>query len=152
MMYVRVSTRLREALAGRDGGERQATIKEELQRLMLADVGIWRDKAALERAVSAVVDLKERYARVRLEHTGEVYNTDLVQTIETGNLLDIAHCVALGALNREESRGSHARTDFPERDDTTWMRHSLFRKGDDGPACDYAPVTLTRHQPEARNY
>jgi succinate dehydrogenase / fumarate reductase flavoprotein subunit len=141
-----------EALAGRDGGERQATIKEELQRLMLADVGIWRDKAALERAVSAVVDLKERYARVRLEHTGEVYNTDLVQTIETGNLLDIAHCVALGALNREESRGSHARTDFPERDDTTWMRHSLFRKGDDGPACDYAPVTLTRHQPEARNY
>ena len=141
-----------EALAGRDGGERQATIKEELQRLMLADVGIWRDKTALQRAVSAVVDLKERYARVRLEHTGEVYNTDLVQTIETGNLLDIAHCVALGALNREESRGSHARTDFPERDDTTWMRHSLFRKGADGPACDYAPVTLTRHQPEARNY
>ncbi len=57
-----------------------------------------------------------------------------------------------GALNREESRGSHARTDFPERDDTGWLRHSLFRKGDDGPACDYAPVTVTRHQPEARSY
>ena len=141
-----------EALAGRDGGERQATIKEELQRLMLADVGIWRDKATLQRAVSAIVDLKERYGRVRLEHSGQVFNTDLVQTMETGNLLDVAHCVALGALNREESRGSHARTDFPERDDTGWLRHSLFRKSDDGPACDYAPVTVTRYEPEARSY
>ena len=141
-----------EALAGRDGGERQATIKEELQRLMLADVGIWRDKEALQRAVSAVVDLKERYACVRLQHSGHVYNTDLVQTLETGNLLDVAHCVALGALNREESRGSHARTDFPERDDKSWLRHSLFRRSGDGPACDYAPVTITRHEPEARSY
>jgi succinate dehydrogenase/fumarate reductase flavoprotein subunit len=115
-------------------------------------VGIWRDKTTLQRAVSAIVDLKERYGRVRLDHSGQVFNTDLVQTLETGNLLDVAHCVALGALNREESRGSHARTDFPERDDTGWLRHSLFRTSDNGPVCDYAPVTVTRYVPEARSY
>ncbi len=83
---------------------------------------------------------------------GRVFNTDLLQTLETGHLLDIAECIALGALNREESRGSHARRDFPERDDRAWLRHSLFSHTADGPACEYAPVTITRFQPEERSY
>ena len=141
-----------EALAGRSGGERQATIREQLQQLMSADVGIWRERVGLQRAVEAIAELKRRYAAVRLEHAGAVFNTDLVQTLETGNLLEVAECVAVGALNREESRGSHARTDFPARDDERWLRHSLFRRGADGPACDYGPVTITRFQPEARSY
>ncbi len=139
-------------LAARSGGERQAVIKEELQRLMLTNVGIWRERAALQQALQGVRELKERYAAVALHHTGAVFNTELTQVLETGNLLDIAECVALGALNREESRGSHARVDFPERDDDVWLRHSLFTLGDDGPVCSYAPVTITRHPPEVRSY
>jgi succinate dehydrogenase / fumarate reductase flavoprotein subunit len=140
-------------LAGRDGdGERQATIREELQKLMFAKVGIWREKGALAEAVDEVRALKERYASVRLGHAGAVFNTELPQVLETGNLLDLAECVALGALNREESRGSHARTDFPERDDEVWMKHSVFTRGDDGPVCGSAPVTITRYEPEVRTY
>jgi len=138
-------------LAGRDG-ERQATLREELQKLMFAKVGIWRERGALTEAVDEVRALKERYARVRLGHAGAVFNTELPQVLETGNLLDLAECVALGALNREESRGSHARTDFPERDDEVWMKHSVFTRGDAGPVCDTAPVAITRFEPEVRTY
>lgn len=141
-----------ERLAARHSGERQASIRAELQRLMLADVGIWREEEGLRRAVEGIETLKQRYVSVRLDHSGAVFNTDLVQTLETGNLLDVAHCVALGALNRRESRGSHARTDYPERDDTAWLRHSLFTPGSEGPCCDWSPVTVTRFPPDVRSY
>ena len=141
-----------EALAHHSGGERQATIREDLQKLMTVKAGIWRDRAGLMEAVDGVRALKARYRTVTLSNKSSAFNTDLLQVLETANLLDIAECVAQGALNREESRGSHARTDFPERDDVQWMRHSLFTRGDDGPACSYAPVTVTRFQPEVRSY
>ncbi len=142
-----------EALAARPaGGERQAVIREELQQLMNAKVAIWREKGALTEALEQVRALKERYGKVSLGHNGAVFNTELPQVLETANLLDIAECVTLGALNREESRGSHARTDFPERDDQAWMKHSVFTRGEDGPVCSYAPVTVTRYQPEVRSY
>jgi len=141
-----------EALAGRNEGERQAPIREDLQKLMSANAGIWRDRAGLTVAVDGVRALRERYGAVALSNTGAAFNTDLLQVLETGNLLDIAECVAVGALSREESRGSHARTDFPDRDDAAWLRHSVFVRGEDGPECSYAPVALTHHQPEARSY
>jgi succinate dehydrogenase / fumarate reductase flavoprotein subunit len=87
-----------------------------------------------------------------VQDKGKRFNTDLLQTLETGHLLDIAECIAIGALNREESRGSHARRDFTERDDKTWLRHSLYTHTPRGPRCDYAPVTITRFQPEERSY
>ena len=139
-------------LLERPDGERQAPLRRELQELMLRDVGIYRERAELQAAVAQIGLLKERYARVRVDDKGRRFNTDLLQTIETGHLLDIAECIALGALNREESRGSHARRDFPERDDATWLRHSVFTRTDDGPACSFAPVAITRFQPEARSY
>ena len=135
-----------------DGGERQAPLRRELQELMLRDVGIYRERADLQAAVAQIAALKERYARVRVDDKGRLFNTDLLQTLETGYLLDIAECIALGALNREESRGSHARRDYPERDDAAWLRHSVFTSTGDGPACEYAPVSITRFQPEARSY
>lgn len=141
-----------DELIARPDGERQALIRAELQELMFARVGIWRDEEGLRQAVEGIRALRERYRKVGLRHAGKVFNTDLVQTLETGNLLEVAECVALGALNRQESRGSHARVDFPQRDDGAWLRHSLFRRGDDGPRCEYAPVTMTRFAPEERSY
>ena len=139
-------------LAARPEGERQAAIRADLQELMFAKVGIWRDQEGLRQAVDGIRSLRERYGRVRLEHQGAVFNTDLVQTLETGNLLEVAECVALGALNRRESRGSHARIDFPERDDASWLRHSLFWHDSEQPRCTYAPVVVTRFMPEERGY
>jgi succinate dehydrogenase/fumarate reductase flavoprotein subunit len=140
------------SLLERTGGERHATLRRELQQLMLRDVGIYRERAALQAAVAQIAALKERYARVVVSDKGRVFNTDLLQTLETGHLLDVAECIALGALNRNESRGSHARRDYPERDDATWLRHSVFSHSDDGPVCEYAPVTITRFQPKERSY
>ena len=139
-------------LLERPDGERQAPLRRELQELMLRDVGIYRERAELQAAATQIGALKERYARVRVDDKGRLFNTDLLQTLETGHLLDIAECIALGALNREESRGSHARRDFPERDDATWLRHSVFMHTDDGPACSFAPVSITRFQPKQRSY
>ena len=139
-------------LLERPDGERQAPLRRELQELMLRDVGIYRERAELQTAVAQIGVLKERYGRVRVDDKGRHFNTDLLQTLETGHLLDIAECIALGALHREESRGSHARRDFPERDDTSWLRHSVFTRTDDGPECSFAPVAITRFQPEARSY
>ncbi len=139
-------------LLERPDGERQAPLRRELQQLMLREVGIYRERAGLQAAVAQIGELKERYTRVRVDDKGRRFNTDLLQTLETSHLLDIAECIALGALNREESRGSHARRDFPERDDATWLRHSVFTRTDDGPACSFAPVAITRFQPEQRSY
>ncbi|MGD0998715.1 MAG: hypothetical protein ABR941_10435 [Thermoleophilia bacterium] len=127
-------------------------MRRELQQLMLRDVGIYREHDALQEAVTRIGALKERYSRVVVSNKGRVFNTDLLQTLETGHLLDVAECIAVGALNRTESRGSHARRDYPERDDEVWLRHSVFTHTGDGPACDYAPVAITRFQPEERSY
>jgi succinate dehydrogenase/fumarate reductase flavoprotein subunit len=139
-------------LVDRGDGERQAVLRHELQRLMLRDVGIYRERGSLQEAVTSIRALKERYGRVAVHDKGRLFNTDVLQTLETGHLLDVAECIAVGALNREESRGSHARRDFPGRDDEAWLRHSTFTFGAEGPVCDYAPVTITRFQPEARSY
>ena len=139
-------------LVERDDGERQAPIRAALQALMSEKAGIYRSEESLREALEGVRDLKERYARVRCDDKRRLFNTDLLQILETGHLLDIAECICVGALAREESRGSHARTDFPERDDVAWLKHSLYRHTPDGPRLDYAPVTITRHAPETRAY
>jgi succinate dehydrogenase / fumarate reductase flavoprotein subunit len=135
-----------------DEGQRQAPIRSALQELMSEKAAIYRSKESLEEALAGVRALRERYRRVRCDDRGKTFNTDLLQVLETGHLLDIAECICVGALAREESRGSHARTDFPERDDAAWLKHSLYHATSDGPRLDYLPVTITRHQPETRTY
>ena len=140
-------------LLERPAGERQAPLRRELQQLMLREVGIYRERDGLQAAVARIGELKERYGCVCVDDKGRRFNTDLLQTLETGHLLDIAECIALGALNREESRGSHARRDFPERDDASLAASQRVHPcPDDGPACSFAPVSITRFQPESRSY
>ena len=141
-----------KTLVDRDEGERHAGIRKELQALMLAKAGIYRSRESLSEALDGVKALKERYGRVRVDDKGRLFNTDLPQTLETGHLLDLAECICAGAMAREESRGSHARSDFPERDDGEWLKHSVYTWTADGPRVDYTPVTITRFQPEERSY
>jgi len=119
---------------------------------MLAKAGIYRSREGLQEALAGVRALQERYGRVSLHNKGRLFNTDLVQTLETGHLLDLAECICAGALARQESRGSHARTDFPERDDAGWLKHTLYTRTPEGPRIDYVPVTITRFSPEERAY
>jgi succinate dehydrogenase / fumarate reductase flavoprotein subunit len=142
-----------EGLKARGEGERQGVIREELKAVMTRQVQLFRDAAGLTDAVAQIENLKDRYSRVRVDNNASAFNYDLVDTLELGGMLELAHVTALGALRRTESRGSHWRTDHPSRDDETWLKHTL---------ADYVPggpprfrdgeVLITSYSPSARKY
>ena len=142
------------------GTERVADIRTALQATMDANSAVYRTEATLKQALEDVRLLKERYGRVAVHDKGKRYNTDLLEAVELGFLLELAEVMVVGALARTESRGGHAREDYPTRDDANWMRHTMAYKavGDSGPqlqsdiALDYKPVVQTRYQPMERKY
>jgi len=143
--------RIGQLLAG-DGDETPAAIRDEMKRVMWEKIGVFRERGPMQEAVESIAKLKERFGRVRLSFTGRRYNLDLARTLELEGMLDVAAVIAGGALRREESRGSHYRMDFSERDDDNWLKHTLAYQADDGPRFDDRPVTITRFQPQARRY
>ena len=135
-----------------DKGENRAAMRQELGETMRAKVGIFRTPDALKEAWDKIRELKERYPRLNVRHTGEVYNTELLGALELGFSLDLVEAMTVGALAREESRGAHTRRDFPDRDDEKWLKHTMAHWTPEGPRLDYAPVSITRWQPERRVY
>jgi fumarate reductase flavoprotein subunit len=134
------------------GEERVANIRTDLQLTMEKGAGIYRTEGELKEACDQLPALHERYKNVHVDDHSEVFNTDLIAALELGSLLDIAEAVTHSALLRKESRGSHSRSDFEERDDENFLKHSLAYKTDAAPRIDYSPVTITRWQPEERVY
>lgn len=141
-----------EALLRSEGREDPAAIRDEMRQTMIEKVGIFRDQAAMEEALSKIKELQERYRHISLRYRGSRYNLDLYTNLELGGQLVLAEIITLGALARQESRGSHARLRFPERDDANWLKHTLAYHTPDGPRLAYAPVTITRWEPQARKY
>ncbi|MCL4459120.1 MAG: FAD-binding protein [Chloroflexi bacterium] len=141
-----------ERLLQSEGDEDPLVIREEMQALMTEKVGIFRERGPLREAYAKIEELQERYRRVRLAYKGNRFNLDLVRVLELEDMLAIAEIVTLGALVREESRGSHYRLDCRERDDQNWLKHTLAYHTPDGPRLEYEPVTITRFPPEARRY
>ena len=146
-----------EMLRSSTGGERVATLRREMQETMDLNAQVYRTEATLKQALGDVQELKRRYRNVAIMDKGVRYNTDLMEAIELGFLLDLAELVVLGALARQESRGGHAREDYPNRDDVNFMRHTMAYRavdtsGDESVRLDYKPVTITRYQPMERKY
>jgi succinate dehydrogenase / fumarate reductase flavoprotein subunit len=146
-----------EQLRSSTGGERVATLRRAMQETMDLNAQVYRTEATLKQALNDVQELKRRFANVSIQDKGVRYNTDLMEAIELGFLLDLAELVVVGALERKESRGGHAREDYPNRDDVNFMRHTMaYRRSEaDGSASvrlDYKPVTVTRYQPMERKY
>jgi succinate dehydrogenase / fumarate reductase, flavoprotein subunit len=133
-------------------GENPAHLRKQLADVMMDEVGVYRDARVLSSALDKVRDLRARYANVSVDDKGRTFNTDLLEARELGYLLDCAETTVVAALARRESRGAHAREDFPERDDANFLTHSLAYAGPDGPRIDWKPVTITRFQPKPRVY
>ncbi|MYU23463.1 succinate dehydrogenase flavoprotein subunit [Streptomyces sp. SID8352] len=146
-----------ERLLSSTGTERVATIRRELQETMDANVMVFRTEQTIKTAVEKIAELRARYRNVAIQDKGRRFNTDLLEAVELGNLLDLAEVMAVSALARKESRGGHYREDYPDRDDVNFMRHTMaYREvGDDGTESirlDYKPVVQTRYQPMERKY
>ncbi|MGW0768443.1 succinate dehydrogenase flavoprotein subunit [Streptomyces sp. NPDC002676] len=146
-----------ERLRTSTGNERVAVIRRELQETMDANVMVFRTEQTIKTAVEKIAELRERYQNVAIQDKGKRFNTDLLEAIELGNLLDLAEVMAVSALARKESRGGHYREDYPNRDDVNFMRHTMaYREvGADGAETvrlDYKPVVQTRYQPMERKY
>jgi succinate dehydrogenase / fumarate reductase flavoprotein subunit len=141
-----------EALLQPAGKERAADIAKEMKEVMNDHVGVFRTEEGMQKAVEKLRELKDRFKRVRVDDRGKIYNTDLLNTWELGNLLDLAEVTAACALARTESRGAHAREDFPKRDDQNWLKHSLAWSCDGKLELRYKPVAIIKWQPKERVY
>ena len=141
-----------EPLRSGTGKENAYDISNEMKNIMFTDVGVYRTEEGMTEALNKIRELKKRFANVIVSDTGKVFNTELLNAWELGNLLDIAEVVAASALNRKESRGGHSRVDYPERDDKSWLKHTLITMKDGKLEINYKPVVITKYQPKARVY
>jgi len=143
-----------DGLLKAEGAETVEGIRQEMKRVLWEKVGIFRNEADMTFAVGAVRDLQRRAGDVCVGSAGRRFNYALLEAMELRNLLDLAEVVAVGALLRRESRGAHARTDYPARDDAIWLKHTLARWRGEGerPDIAYEPVRITQWEPKERTY
>ncbi len=148
--------RVERDVRGRTGGkERVGTLRAELQKVMERGAGVYRTEERMAGCVAELAKLKERYLELALDDRDRTFNTDLTGALELGYMLDVAEAVAHSARARQESRGSHTRRDFPDRDDARFLKHTLAYRAADGagpPRLDYSPVSITKWKPEERKY
>jgi len=135
-----------------NGNERVADIKNDLQTVMTGKCGIFRDSQKLAEVVKETGRLRERFNNIGISDRGMIFNTEMMEAMELRNLLDFSEVIATSSLAREESRGAHYRTDYPERDDVGWLKHTLAYRSETGPLLEYKPVTITSYKPERRVY
>jgi succinate dehydrogenase / fumarate reductase flavoprotein subunit len=145
--------RIFEDLMQREGSENPYVIRQELRKLMDENMGVYRTGENMKNALDRVRELKKRFRIAPVRDKSMVYNTNLINMLETENLLDLAEITVMSGLAREESRGGHARRDFTKRDDEKWLKHSLvFYKEEGIPEIGYKPVRITKWKPVERKY
>lgn len=138
---------------GDSKGEKSFRILDELRKTMSTYVGIFRTKQELETALNKIIELEDRAKNISITSSNLFMNYELIGAIELEYMLDICHIITLGALLREESRGAHSRRDFPQRNDTDWLKHTMATIGEDGkPEISYKDVVITKYQPMERKY
>jgi succinate dehydrogenase / fumarate reductase flavoprotein subunit len=141
-----------ERLRASRGGANLAQLRQMMQVEMMDKCGVFRTAQSLRSVQETLGRLQEQFQRVQLTDAGKRYNTEILEAIELGNLLDLAQATVVSALARQESRGAHYREDFPTRDDANWLKHTLAYKTDSGIRLAFKPVTITKYQPQERKY
>jgi succinate dehydrogenase flavoprotein subunit len=152
---VRVAERRIAQLLYNFDGVRPHVIRERLADTMYENAGIFRTAEKLEQCAADIAELRERFRDgmgIVIQDKSRTFNSDLVQALELGSMLQMADCLVTGAVARTESRGAHSRLDHPDRDDENWLRHTLTTYDDGQVALDYKPVTITEFEPAVRTY
>ncbi len=144
--------RVFDTILGKEGDERVPIIRDEMRRLMNDKVWIFRTGRDLESALKEIRALKKRFENITVEDKSRSFNTALEETLQLDFTLDLAEVTIVSALARTESRGAHARRDYPKRDDANWLKHTIVYCTKDGPRLEYLPVTITKWPPVARTY
>jgi len=147
-------SRLEEGFLRKSGGvERIAALRAEMHQIMEESAGIYRAETVLKEAAGKLKRLQERLPDLSLDDHSYTFNTELTAALELSYMLDVAQTIVQSALERRESRGSHQRSDYPQRDDERFLAHSLAHRAEDGsPRIEYRPVTITRWPPSKRVY
>ena len=140
-----------------DGSGKVGAIRSDLRDVMMEKCGVFREQGQLQECLDTVKELQARFERSGIDDRGKTFNTDLLDAIEVGHMLEFSEVIVSGALNRTESRGGHARRDHAKRDDENWYKHTLAYRADDGPRLTYSEVNMTpKHReaypPEERKY
>ncbi|NLO27676.1 MAG: FAD-binding protein [Actinobacteria bacterium] len=143
-----------DELGAKNGTENVYVLRAEMTETMKEHYGLFRDEATMKAGIEKLLSIKERVKNVGLRWTGRVFNVDMIRTVEFEGMVDLALCVAEGALARTESRGAHFRTDHNTRDDVNWLKHTLayYRPDTPGPRLDAKPVTLGPFELQERKY
>jgi succinate dehydrogenase / fumarate reductase flavoprotein subunit len=143
---------LLEQMRTADGTENVAAIRKELQLEMDRNAQVFRTEESLKHVQTVIEGLRKRYLKVGIHDRGQRFNTDLLEAIELGFLLDLAEVVVVSARNRKESRGGHMRDDFPDRNDEKYMKHTMAYKKGAKIEIDWKPVVITNYPPMERKY
>jgi succinate dehydrogenase / fumarate reductase flavoprotein subunit len=141
-----------EVLHKGDGTEKVADLAHGMKAVMFDHVGVFRTDEGLAQAVEEVKKLRERFKHVKVTDNGQIFNTEMINAWELGNMLDLALVTAIAARARTESRGAHAREDYPKRDDVNWLKHSLAWWKDETVSLGFKPVVITKYPPKERTY
>jgi fumarate reductase flavoprotein subunit len=154
---VRLAEEEQDRLIGRylskEGGrERISSIRRDLHHAMERGAGVYRTEESLKEAAEIVTALRERYRDLTMDDHSRAFNTELVAAVELGNMLEVAETVVRSGLDRRESRGSHTRRDYTDRDDDRFLKHSMAVASPDGPRIEYGDVSITRWPPAERTY
>ncbi|MFM5904622.1 MAG: succinate dehydrogenase flavoprotein subunit [Micrococcales bacterium] len=143
---------LLERVRNSEGSEKVAVLRKELQETMDLNAQVYRTEDSLNEALAKIQELRERYQHIAIQDQGARFNTDLLEAVELGFLLDLAEVLAYTARERRESRGGHFREDYEARDDKKFMVHSMAYKQGDKIKVDWKPVTITNYPPMERKY
>ena len=145
--------RITNLFAKSDGTETIAGLRQEMMHTMEEHVGIYRTGENLAKACEKISELRQRYANIAITDKSHVFNTDLLQALELGAMLDCAETVTVGARDRKESRGAHQRLDYTARDDANLLKHTLTHyHPTEPPRVEYLDVVITKSQPGVRDY
>ena len=144
--------RLQGFLDRPQNGDRIASVRLAMGESMNRNLAVYRNEEGMKATLSELKDIEKRYETVPVDNKGKLFNTDLIFALELGFMLDCATPIVMSALDRQDSRGAQARTDYPDRDDENWMKHLVIKRGASGPELSYAPVSITQWTPEERKY